>query len=282
VEQIPTVHLGVAAAQMERRGIRTERGDRNREIEVTNKRLQQLRARIRKLQGWLKTEAVNTEPPTLYDVISEILNRGEGKTQWQRIHDLQSAASLLVFLQQNKIKDVADLEKHLATMVHKQLSVSADLKPIDKRLGDLAERIKHSANFKQYRGYKTKYEKLYAEYKTIKKSSGLFVKQKAQKALDAANEYHRAHYSEITLYENAEQYLKDVLQSHYDPKKLTEQVTRWKAEQTEKLATKAALNIEYKNLKAEVHEVETIRRSVDQILHANRAQQRARAQGMEL
>ena len=37
--------------------IRTERGDLNREIEVTNKRLGQLKSRISKLQKWLKEEA---------------------------------------------------------------------------------------------------------------------------------------------------------------------------------------------------------------------------------
>jgi hypothetical protein len=41
IDQIPTVHLGVAASAMEKRGIRTKRGDLNREIEVTNKHLRQ-------------------------------------------------------------------------------------------------------------------------------------------------------------------------------------------------------------------------------------------------
>ena len=61
IDQIPTVHLGVAPSAMEKRGIRTERGDLNREIEVTNKRLRQLKAHISKLQNWLKEEAENTE-----------------------------------------------------------------------------------------------------------------------------------------------------------------------------------------------------------------------------
>ena len=39
IDQIPTVHLGVVASAMEKRGIRTERGDLDREIEVTNERL---------------------------------------------------------------------------------------------------------------------------------------------------------------------------------------------------------------------------------------------------
>lgn len=41
IDQIPTVHLGVAASAMEKRGIRTERGDLNREIEITNQKLRQ-------------------------------------------------------------------------------------------------------------------------------------------------------------------------------------------------------------------------------------------------
>ncbi len=49
IDQIPTVHLGVAASAMEKRGIRTGRGDLNREIEVTNQKLRQLKARISKI-----------------------------------------------------------------------------------------------------------------------------------------------------------------------------------------------------------------------------------------
>ena len=60
---------------MEKRSIHTERGDFNREIEVTNKRLRQLKARISKLQNWLKEETENTEPPTLADYIQSILSR---------------------------------------------------------------------------------------------------------------------------------------------------------------------------------------------------------------
>lgn len=41
IDQIPTVHLGVAASQMEKKGIRTERGDINREIEVSNQKIRQ-------------------------------------------------------------------------------------------------------------------------------------------------------------------------------------------------------------------------------------------------
>ena len=101
-DQIPTVHLGVAASAMEKRGIRTERGDLNREIEVTNQKLRQLKARISKLQNWLKEEAGNTEPPTLADYIQGILSRKAqaGKPGYsQSLYNLKDAAKMLNFLQ---------------------------------------------------------------------------------------------------------------------------------------------------------------------------------------
>jgi len=50
-DQIPTIHLGVAASQLEKRGIRTERGDINREIEATNQKLRNLKMQIVELKN---------------------------------------------------------------------------------------------------------------------------------------------------------------------------------------------------------------------------------------
>ena len=54
IEQIPTVHMGVSATQMERRGIATDRGDMNREIRQKNNLLQQILNGLKKLKDWLK------------------------------------------------------------------------------------------------------------------------------------------------------------------------------------------------------------------------------------
>ena len=99
---------------MEKRGIKTERGNPNREIEVTNKELRQLKARITKLQNWLKDEAANTEPPTLADYIGDILSRRAqaGKSERsQSLYNLKDAANMLNFLQQNQIMDMAGLDE---------------------------------------------------------------------------------------------------------------------------------------------------------------------------
>ena len=107
-------------------------------------------------------------------------------------------------------------------------------------------------------------------------------KWKAEKALAAANAYYETNRREVTLYESAERYLKDVLQGHFDPKKLPP-IKQWKTEQTKLLSQKSALNNDYKRLKEEVRRVEVMRREVDKILSTDRLpQQRERSQGMAL
>jgi chromosome segregation ATPase len=232
INQIPTVHLGTAASQMEKRGIRTERGNINREIEVTNQRLRQLKARIVKLQSWLKEEQDNIELPTLTDIITNILERREQtgtRSRYGTIHNLKAAANILNFLTSNKIFDMAGLAEKLDTMTDKQFTIRDELKKVERRLKTLDEHIRHSGNFKGYRGHNTKYEKLYAQYTTIKKAGGFGVERKAQKALTTANEYHETYRIEIAMYENAEKYLREVMQGHFDIKKLPP-ITKWQAE----------------------------------------------------
>jgi hypothetical protein len=79
IEQIPSIHMGVAACQMERKGIVTERGEENRSIADINKELRQMRARLNKLNKWL-SEIPQTNTPNIQDVISEILNPNSEKT----------------------------------------------------------------------------------------------------------------------------------------------------------------------------------------------------------
>jgi hypothetical protein len=268
LEQIPTVHLGVAAAQMERKGIRTERGDINREIEFANKQIRQLRARINKLKDWLKSATENPTPPTLADIISDILSGGESKTRYAKICDLKEAAKVLNFLTSNDISTLSELRGKVSDMYGRQLAMGDKLKPVERRLKTLGEHIRHSENFKACRPVKARYDKLYAEYQALEKASGLLAERKARKALDAANEYYEANRMEITLCEAAERYLKGVLQSRYDPKKLPP-LTAWKKEQAKKTAERAEFYRQYHKLKDETRNVEEIKRAVEQILKSD-------------
>ena len=54
IDEIPTVHMGVAACQMEKKGIATEKGELNRNIQKANRLIREIRAQIGKLKEWIK------------------------------------------------------------------------------------------------------------------------------------------------------------------------------------------------------------------------------------
>ena len=244
IDQIPTVHLGVAASAMEKRGIRTERGDLNREIEVTNQKLRQLKARIAKLQKWLKEEQENTESPTLADYIQGILSRRaqEGKSQVsQSLYNLKDAAKILSFLQANNIMDAAGLDEKFKSMIGEQLDIQGKLKPVERRLATLKKHIEQSDIYFKYKGKKKLTE------------------------------------AEQILFTAARDYLKGVMNG-----KTTIPTKAWKTEHAKLTAERNALNQRYLALKREVKEAEQIRKSVYSILRQEqREQAQRRTQDME-
>ena len=280
IEQIPTVHLGVAASQMERKGIRTERGNLNREIEFTNKQIRQLRARINHLKNWLKEETENPTPPTLADVISDILNGGEGKTRYAQIRDLKEAAKVLHFLTSNHISSLPELQEKVSDFYERQSEMSEKIKPIDRRIKTLDKHIEQSENFKKYRKVAAQYDRLNTEYETAEKATGLFAKSKAEKAREAAQDFYETNRADITLFRAAERYLKDVLQKRYEPKKLPP-ITKWRAERDTLNGEKGKLYQEYSALKNEIREVESIRKAAEQIARQIDPPRRTRAREME-
>jgi len=244
IDQIPTVHLGVAASAMEKRGIRTERGDLNREIEVTNQKLRQLKARISKLQNWLKEEQANTEPPTLADYIQSILSRKAqaGKSGYsQSLYNLKDAAKMLNFLQANNIMDMAGLDEKFKSMIGEQLDIQGRLKPVERRLATLKKHIGQSDIYFKYKGKKKLTE------------------------------------TEQILFTAAKDYLKGVMNG-----KTAIPTKAWKEEYAKLTAERNALNQRYLALKGEVKEAGQIRKSVYSILRQEqREQAQRRTQDME-
>ena len=245
IDQIPTIHLGVAASAMEKRGITTERGNINREIEVTNQNLRQLKARLDKLQSWLKEEMENTEPPTLADVIQGILSRKAqaGKSSVsQSIYNIKDASTMLNFLTANKIMDMAGLDEKFKSMIREQIAIRDKLKPIARRLATLKKHIEQA---------------------------DIYLKYKGKSALSE---------SEQVLFSAARNYLKGVMNGH-----TTLPTKTWKTEYNNLIAEKKQLDSRYVTLKDEVKDAGKIRSSVYSILRQEqREQQPRRAQDREL
>jgi hypothetical protein len=167
--------------------------------------------------------------------------------------------------------------------------MDTDIRVMGKKLNDISRRIKtldehimHSENRKKYRKVHNQYDRLYSEYETLSKQTGLFVKSKAEKALKAANDYCEEHRPELAMFKNAEEYLRDVLQDRYDPKK-NPPISMWQEQRAAKIAERTALTLEYKKLKDETQKVEQIKRSVADILHSDTPERTQRkSQGVEI
>ena len=99
IGEIPTVHMGVAACQMEKKGIATEKGELNRNIQKANRLIREIRAQIGKLKEWIADlfKAWETAPeqpqqsPGLANLLMKYLSVQREKSRkysqrWQQQH----------------------------------------------------------------------------------------------------------------------------------------------------------------------------------------------------
>jgi len=254
-DQIPTVHLGVAASQMEKRGIRTERGNINREIDVTNRQMGQLQARIAKVKTWLYAQPI-TDAPTMVNVMSHIADGKNLETRYQKIANLKIQASVLVFLQENKVFDMARLVEKV-TQIHERLyEVSNEIKKVDRRLDTLNTHLTHCENLKQHRAVFQKYTQL------DPKKRGAFLEK---------------HSGEIQSYRDAKQYLDAVMNGRTGLP-----VKEWTAERDRLTAERYSLCEEYYRLKDETRSVEHLRKGAENIMRGAERERQHQRRSMEL
>jgi Lon protease-like protein len=278
VDRIPTVHMGVAAAQMERRDIRTERGDINREIEITKSMLLQIKRRLDKLNKWLDEAKQNTAP-TLADVLSEMLSGNRERSRWQQIRDLQMAAKTLVFIQEHKLTTIEDLRGKVSDFYDERQAMSDKLKPFERRIKTLDEHLRHSDNFTKYRKIAVKRDTLLAEAHKLDTQSLIF-KGKAKEALKKAEDYDWKHLNALQAYDEAEKYLRGVLQKRFDPKNIP--VAKWRQERETLAREKGGLNTEYAVLKDRIAEVEHIRKYAEEVQRTINPLHKAKSHDMSL
>jgi hypothetical protein len=279
-EQIPTVHMGVAATQMERKGIRTERGNKNREIEVTNARLRQLRARLDKLKERLETIEVDDTPPTFYDVLCAMTSGDPNRPQWMKVADLQMAAKALMFFEQNGLKTIEDLRGKVMDFYDERQAMSDKLKPFERRIKTLDLHLRHSENFAKHRKIAKKRDALFADAHRLDKESLIF-KGKANEARKKAEDFEWKNLNALRDYDDAEKYLRGVLQKRFDPDNIP--LEKWRQERDALAREKGGLNTQYAVLKEDIRRVEEIQRfAVEAQRTMNPPREKSRTQGMDL
>lgn len=174
----PTVHLGPAASQMERRGINTMLGDLNREIKAKNSLLQSIRQTIKSLEKWitelfekeksLVAAAKESAPITLPELLIAYMDRRRDERQsWSAygkqqgtIKDLKKVSAAILYLRSKNINTVADLETHLAAFNKSAAGIKITMQEKERRMWEISHLFEMKAVLKDLAPIHDAYVKL--------------------------------------------------------------------------------------------------------------------------
>ena len=245
-EQIPTIHLGVAASQMERKGITTERGNINREIKAHNRILAEIKAKIASLKNWLADIFKHKEkqPPeqNLIEILQELSKPQKINMQY-RIYNPKKLAEQIQYLQDNKIFTILQLDETVNSVRDEYDNIRITLKEVEGRLKSFAELVKQAEIYRRHR-------ELYKQYHSL--------------SVNKADMFRIKNYTEIALYEAAEKYLKENVNGS------TLEVGKWKTGIATLTEQKNKLYSEMYKKRDELKIAESIQKSVDNALNRHK------------
>ena len=266
IEELPTVHMGVAACQMEKKGIATEKGELNRSIQKTNRLIREIRAQISKLKEWIADlfKARETAPeqppqsPNLANLLMKYLSVQREKSRkysqsWQHQHaadELKTISQAANYLAEHGISTLDELDASLSSVSDEAFSIREGMKTAEQRMKELQKLIENGENYLQYKP-------IHAELKKLK--NGWTNKR---------DKYEEAHRAELTLWNAASRYLHANLT---DTKTLP--ISEWKQEYADLKAQRDTDYTKLKAARAEVAELQKIRKCVDIALKAEQPEQ---------
>ena len=157
IQQIPTVHLGPAAHQMEKRGVETFLGNLNRDIRAANSLMQSIRSAIRGLQRWiadlnekkqLLLDALEkAKEPTLSDLLVDYFNlRNEQRSDWSgkanlkcTVRDFEEVKRAVDYLKAHSLNTVEDLNQAIDSLNQTAAPLRRQLKQNENRMRAIAQ-----------------------------------------------------------------------------------------------------------------------------------------------
>ena len=175
IDKIPTVHMGPAVSQLEKKGIQTNIGNLNRDIKAANSLMQSIRQMVRSLKGWLSglkekkaalLEALEqAKEPTIPELLSRYLDkRSEERTGWTSkgklkgtVGDFNKVMEALDFLRQKEISTVESLDAYLDEASAQAVSIREEIRPMEKRVKEIDRLLFHIGNFEANKPVHAKY-----------------------------------------------------------------------------------------------------------------------------
>lgn len=173
IYKISTIHEGPAVRAMERKDIRTEKGDFNRWVRATNKMMDLVQEHLESLADWigvLQSELDAPRPKSLAEVMNAYYDQRNAGAYSQRakVNNLKEMSQMLLYLQENNIATLEDAR----IMVQEYNAIFAGMQSDLKAKG---ERLRELRKLLGYADTVTKLRPIYGEYRNIR-----FDKQKAK------------------------------------------------------------------------------------------------------
>ncbi len=265
IDEIPTVHMGVAACQMEKKGIATEKGELNRNIQKANRLIREIRAQIGKLKEWIADlfKARETAPkqppqsPNLANLLMKYLSVQREKSRkysqrWQQQHtadELKTIAAAVNYLSEHGISNLDELDASLSSVSDKAYPIRDGMKTAEQRMKELQKLMEYGRNYQTYKPIQDEYRQIRWKGKQEK--------------------FAEAHRAELTLWNAASRYL------HANLPKGTKTlpIAEWEQEYADLKTQRDSDYTKLKDTRAEVAELQKIRRCVDIALRADQPEQ---------
>lgn len=147
---------------------------------------------------------------------------------------------------ENNLRTLPELQGKVKDF-YKQLSrLRENLKPVERRLKTLDEHLRQA--------------------EIIRKNSPVYRKYLEQKDR-SKDAFYKTHRSEIMLFEAADRYMKE----HLNGRTLIP-IQEWQAERSKLILEKTSLSTEYQKLKAEIRNMESIRKFAEKLEVENKVQ----------
>ena len=254
LDELPTVHEGPTVRAMEKKGIRTEKGEMNRLIRATNALTRKLKAAIsaiREILAELRAEDKEKKAPTVMEVLSAyygernaVANSFAYGRDKAKVGNLKKLSKQHNYLLSKGIVTIDDLDTYLSFVENKQHSMNDDMRRKATRIKELNELLRNADNYERYKPVSDELNK---------------IKWKGKR-----EDYLLEHDSELTMFYMARRVLKDNLTKDGKiPKK------SWQAERDRLQFEYAADKDEYGKLWADLKEI----RSISQIIYEHRHKQ---------
>ena len=271
IDQLPTVHVGVSATQMEKKGIVTERGELNRNIKAANRILREIRRLVRGLKDWIAelkerkaallealTEArAQTSEPTIPQLLARYMEqRGEERADWTSkgklkgaVSDFNKVQAAMEFLRQKEISTVETLDRQLDGISENAVAIRDSMRKAERRIKDIDTLLSHIGNYE-------KYKPVYKEYAAIG-----WKKQKEK--------FEEAHRGKLDAYRAAARYVKTHLSgTSYSRKEM-------EAERKDLAAALPGKREELEAVQADVRTLRDVRHWLNQVLPPEQYRQTA-------